>query len=307
MIPPDMIPIMSAIQADDKARARRLLHDLLKINPTAEAWYQASRLTESPEHELKCLKRALALDPYHTESRRRYNALQPARVQPDAAAAISDGRQFAPDVNRPKKLDTDTIPVLIDDDTLPLKRARPRRKKRGAWFYVGILSAALLSLVSSFFVLNFLGSPVPSQILGAITGDQPVTEIDGVPLEEVEDAPSKVEPSITRSLSRADTQSDTLAPGFAHEYEVSASAGEEFAVMVQFLSPTASDVRRNVAMLDPDGRSAGGRCESEALLDGDTGIVLLCRADVSGAWRLRILGRSGESTGLYFVSMENMR
>lgn len=302
MIPPDMIPVMSAIQAGDKARARRLLKDLLKIKPTAEAWYQASRLTESPKHELDCLKRALGLDPYHSDARRRYSALQTPTVQPGSAAS-GTGSQYAPDVNLPTKLSTETLPELLDE-TLPLKKARYKARRRGLWFYVGIVSVVLLTTVSSFFVLNFLGSPIPSQILGAFTGDQPVTEINGVPLEEVEDAVHQVEPSTTRPLGRSEPLSDTLPPGYVHEYELSVFSGEDFAVMVQFLSLSANDVRRNVAVIDPNGRDAGRRCQAESILEGDTGIAFACRSDVAGTWRLRILGRSGESTGLYFVSME---
>jgi hypothetical protein len=226
-------------------------------------------------------------------------------VQPDSAA-VATGSQYAADVDLPRKQITQTIPELVDE-TLPLKMARHKRKSRGLWFYVGIISVVLLSLVSSFFVLNFLGSPVPSQILGAITGDQPVTEIDGVPLDDVEDAVLQVEPSTTRALSRAEPQSDTLAPGFSHEYELFANSGEDFAVMVQFLSPSANDVPRNVAVIDPNGRDAGRRCQGESILEGNAGIAFLCRPDVGGTWRLRILGRSGESTGLYFVSMESFR
>ena len=299
MIPPDMIPIMSAIQAGDKARARRLLQAMLKINPSAEAWYQASRLTESPEHELKCLKKALAMDPYHVESRRRMLTLE----KPSGPAVVTHAEgQFAPDVARPKKLESETLPKLIDD-TIPLKKARPQRKKRSPWVYVGIAGAITLSLVSSFFVLTFLGSSVPGQILGAVTGEQPVTEIDGVPLEQVEDAPLKVEPSTVKNLPRENPLSDTLTAGIEHAYDFQADAGENLAIAVQFFSLGAGNVPRNVVILDPDGHEASSHCRHETIMDANSGAAFVCQIHLSGQWQIRILGRDGESTGAYVVTM----
>ncbi len=302
MIPPDMIPIMSAIQAGDKARARRLLHDLLKIQPSAEAWYQASRLTETPDHELKCLKKALALDPYHVESRRRMLALE----KPSGPAVVTHAEgQFAPDVARPKKLESQTLPRLIDD-TLPLKKARPQRKKRSPWVYVGIAGTIMLGLVSSCFVLTFLGSPVPGQILGVVTGQQPVTEIDGVPLDQVEDAALKVEPSSIKNLPRSSPLSDTLTAGIEHAYTFQADAGENIAVGVQFFSLGAGNVPRNVVILDPNGRNSSSHCRRETILDAHTGAAYVCQIHLSGQWEVRILGRDGESTGTYVVTMQRL-
>jgi hypothetical protein len=76
------------------------------------------------------------------------------------------------------------------------------------------------------------------------------------------------------------------------------------AVMVQFLSPTANSVSRNVAILDPAGENAEGECLRDSILQGDNGVVLDCRIQRTGVWRVRIFGRDGESTGAYVVSVE---
>ncbi|HLV36552.1 MAG TPA: hypothetical protein VKY59_15615, partial [Spirillospora sp.] len=170
MLSPDLIAVMNAINAGDKARARRLLQPLLKSNPTAEAWYQASRLTEKPEHELACLRQALGLDPLHVDARRRYHELQagtsppaqlqtaPAAPEPPTTARPAPPEPVAAPRSRP------TAPVATD---LPLKKVRHRRK-RGTWFYVGIIAAILMGLSSTYFVLLVLGSSLPGRLLGLI-------------------------------------------------------------------------------------------------------------------------------------------
>ena len=316
MIPPDLIPVLRAIQAGDKARARRLLSDMLKIYPTAEAWYLASQVTETTAHEIKCLQRALVIDPYHVEARRRLSRLAMGTAGPLEGAASGSAastetsplpppRQLAPDVLKPKKLSTQLTPALKpeDEQTPDLKPVR-RRKKRGTWFYLGLASTLLLSLTSVYFVMTVLGSSVPGSILGFFTGDQPITEIDGVPIEEVEDAVKLVEPSTTTPLRRSSPVSDALTPGYAHEYDFEVSRGEEIAIGVQFFSPTAQNVSRNVAIFDANGRDASGHCQEETIIDAHSGSAYICQIHVGGIWRLRILGREGESTGAYIVTME---
>jgi hypothetical protein len=255
----------------------------------------------------------LALNPYHVEARRRLSALEhgdatPAFqiAQPEKAAAVIPPNPptfLAPDVVVPKKRDTETLPAITKAEMKPLKRARQRRK-RGTWFYVGLLSAVLLSLASSYFVLTLLGSPIPGTVLGIFTGERPVTEIDGVPLEEVEDAVLIIEPADTKSLRRGSPLSDALSAGVSHEYEFEVFRGEEVAIAVQFFSPTAQNVPRNVAIFDADGRDATHRCQRETIIDGSSGAAFVCQVHVAGYWRVRILGRNNESTGAYIVTLE---
>lgn len=284
MLSPDLIAIMSAINAGDNARARQLLQPLLRSSPSAEAWYQASRLTETPEHEVACLKQALGLDPYHVEARRRYRQLQDTAV-PAAAPPPQPTVQ----------------PVQMT-----AKRARRPGRKRGTWFYVGVFATILLGLTCSYFVLLVIGSPIPGQLSGFVTGSPPVTEIDGVPLDQIPDAVFRIAPSRSTALPRAEAQADVLPPGVVHEYTFEAIGGTEVAIGIQFFSPTATRVSRNIAVLDPEGRDAESACARSSILQGDNGAAIICRIQRGGTWKVRLLGRVGESAGAYVVSIENL-
>jgi hypothetical protein len=79
------------------------------------------------------------------------------------------------------------------------------------------------------------------------------------------------------------------------------------AVYVQFLSLSANRVSRNVVLLRPNGSNATGGCERGTILQGDNNITLTCVLDTTGTWKIRILGRQGESVGVYFVGVEQMQ
>jgi hypothetical protein len=296
---PDLIRVIQAINAGDKALARRLIQPLLRNQPSAEAWYQASRLTETPEHERVCLQRALGYDPYHADARRRLSALQPPAPTSPAPPARQSAAAPQPG------LAEQPAPPLIPLDQ-PLKKARARRK-RGLRFYVILGSVLLLSLSSSFFVLWVLGSPFASQLKNLLGGPQPVVEIDGVPLERVPDAVYRVEPNSVAPLSRAEPLAGVLEHGLTHDYTFSVSAGEEIAIGVQFFSPMAQRVNRNLAIFGPDGRDAEAHCQRERILQGDSGAAIVCLAHQSGLWHVRLLGRSDESVCAYVVTVTALR
>ena len=132
MLSPDLIPVIHAINAGDKAHARRLLQPILKGAPDAEAWYQASRVTEKPEHEIACLKRAIAADPRHMDARRRLNELDVTRSAPPLATE--------PTPPKPRK-----PPELKKVELAPLKKER--RKKRSPWLYVPTRSRVILPAI----------------------------------------------------------------------------------------------------------------------------------------------------------------
>lgn len=302
MISPDLIPIVGAINAGDKARARTLLQSLLNTSPSAEAWYQASRVAEKPEHELVCLQRALGYDPLHREARRRLSELQPAPVPAVPTTPVTpDKRRTTTERNVATELVKDQPKPLLAED-VPLKKAR-RRRKRGTWFYIGIVAAVLLSLSSSYFVMLVLGSPLPGRLRSLLGAEAPVTEINGVPLDQVPDAVFKVAPSRSSAVTKVEPLADILEPGVAHEYTFEARAGEEVAIGIQFFSPSAQRVNRNIGILDPQGKDAVRQCSRDQILQGDNGAVITCQIDRSGVWQVRLLGREGESSGAYVVSV----
>ena len=306
MIQPDLIPIMRAIHDGDKSRARQLLKTLLRSKPSAEAWYLASQVTEKPAHEVECLKSAVAVDPRHTDARRRLAELGVDIMRPhEARTAPTPDSLPMPDLDdltmKGLAHEPKPAPVLSKDELAALRKSR-RRKQRGTWFWVGIGGAILLGLSSTYFVMLVLGSGIPGQLRGMIFGEQPVTEIEGVPLANVPDAIMRVAPSHGTELQRSEAVAEVMEPGFVHEHVFQAYSGEELAIGVQFLSLNANRVSRNLLILDPDGREV--RCQRDRILQGDNGAVLSCRIDKTGLWRLRLLGREGESTGVYVVSVE---
>ncbi len=221
---------------------------------------------------------------------------------------------------------------------------RPRRRrKRTIWTYISIASFISLSLSSSYVVLLVLGSAVPGRLRSVFTGIQPVfapestivyatpvavidgtpyyarpleeygsastnatpvTEINGTPVYARPDAVVVVIPAKSTELTRQQAISDILEPGFAHEYVFAAELGEELAIGVQFFSPTAQQVSRNVAILDPDGGDGERFCVRERILQGDNGVAFICPIHKAGQWKLRLFGREGESSGAYVVAIE---
>ena len=307
MIYPELVPVMRAINDGDHSRARQLLKSVLQTKPSAEAWYQASRVTEQPDHEVVCLKSAIAVDPRHIDARRRLAALGVEIRSTVEVAAVTAREEIAmPDMDDLTKGLTPepTAATGLSKEDLAELRKPSRRKKRGTWFWVGVAGAILLGLSSTYFVMLVMGSGIPGQLRGLIFGEQPVTEIEGVPLADVPDAIMQVEPSHGSELQRSEAVAEVMEPGFVHEHVFQAYSGEELAIGVQFLSLNANRVGRNVVILDPDGREV--RCQRDRILQGDNGAVLSCRISKTGLWRLRILGREGESTGVYVISVERL-
>lgn len=278
-------PIHDALKSGDKKTAQMLLQPLLKNQPSAEAWYLAAQACTTDEKAIWCLRKALELEPQHSGANRllfRLEGAKPASAQEQTSAANSD------------------VPLK------EVKRAKPVAKKRGTRRIIVVLSVLLLGSSCSLFTMNMVGlisGPITflTQLMG---GANPVTEVEGVPLAQVEDAPLRMTPSQSEPLEARDT--DVLEPGYLHEYTFSGQTGREMAVYVQFLSLAANRVSRNVVVMRPDGSNATRQCERDAILQGDNNITLTCSIDAGGTWKVRILGRAGESVGAYFVGVETL-
>lgn len=87
--------ISDSIKFGDTAHARELLDHVLREQPSADAWYLAAQVSESPAEMRTALKKALALDPHHSNAQRALAALEsmpapqaetPAPVAPAPAA-----------------------------------------------------------------------------------------------------------------------------------------------------------------------------------------------------------------------------
>lgn len=182
----------------------------------------------------------------------------------------------------------------------PLKRVR-RRRKRTLWGTVGILGFIILSITSTYIVLNIAG--IGGEIINFVTGDQPIAEVEGTPVELIDRPVLVVPPSTSSVLRSEDTQTNTLTDGHVHEYGFEVNNGDEVLIGVQFFAPTVLNVPDNVAVFAPDGTNADRSCDRQPMLDAQTGIGLICRISSGGVWTVRIFGREGESTGAYAVSL----
>lgn len=307
-MPDSLQPVREAIKAGDKRRARDLLRPLLVDDPTADTWFLAAQASPTREQAIGCLKRALALDPAHERAGRALSRLSTSTPVDDMLPPLA-----APVDNAPRTASEAALP--------PLKKVRSQRK-RSPWTLVGLAGSLLLSLSLTYAVLTALGSPIAAQVRAILGGEAPQAS-DGTPVFGQPRQPASgaggddasgsapvgsfiVRPSKSVELKRQQPVSDVLDAGFAHEYTFEAARGEEIAIGVQFLSPTAQRVGANVAIIGPDGYNAESRCQRDQILTDGSSVAFICTAHQGGTWKLQLFGRDGESTGVYVVTYERM-
>jgi serine/threonine protein kinase len=250
---------------------------------TADDWVKEAEVAPDTAEAIACLKKALELEPLHSKANRLLFQIEGAKSM------------------RPER----SVPTPVKAEELaPLKKVN-RQKKRGFWFYLGIVAFIISSLSTTFFVLSFTGSPLAGQITNIILGKRPVNEIGGTPVRNIPNVVLTVEPYQTKEIRDNQRVNDVLDSGIAHEYYFDVSSGEEVYIAVWFASPTANRVARNVAVLDQNGGDARSQCQSDQFLPGaDTNIGYICQVRESGRWQVRLFGIDGESTGAYFVTVE---
>jgi hypothetical protein len=96
-----------------------------------------------------------------------------------------------------------------------------------------------------------------------------------------------------------------LDPGIGHEYFFDVNTGDEISVGIWFVSPTATRVSRNVAILDANNANAESRCQRDTPFgEGDTNVAFSCPINLTGTWKVRVFGIEGESTGAYFITAD---
>ena len=295
-----LMPIRDALNAGDKKAAQKMLRPLLNDHPTAEMWRLAAQACTTTEKAIECLRRAVALDPFHDGANRLLFKLESAQSmmlvveeQPSVEMLTAPTHDLTP-------------PWAVTAETIAPPEVRQIKKKSHKTRNLLLLCLLLLGIAASVFTLNVVG--IISGPITALTmllgGAAPVRDIGGVPITEVEAASTLISPSHSEPLAGRDT--DVLEPGYQHEYTFDGRFGQEAAIYVQFLSLAANRVSRNVVLLRPDGTDATVECTRDTILQGDNNVALTCRLDATGEWRLRILGREGESVGAYFVGVEQL-
>jgi len=285
-------PIKDALEAGDKKTAQSLLLPLLKEKPTADLWVLASKASHSDEQAIDFLRRALTLDPYHNEANRRLFKLEGAK--PLAEQKKEQIQKQTQELAQAKK-----------EELPPLKKVR-RKRPNWARRILTLLGIFLLGSSCSLLTLNLIG--VVSGPITALTiitgGPQPVNEVQGVPIERVEDAPMRVEASQSEPALQRDT--DMLDHGYMHEYTFNGTSGRTMVIYVQFLSLTANRVSRNVAIVNPNGQNIVSSCQRDSILQGDNNVAYTCDLNQTGAYAVRVLGRRNESVGAYFIGVEEI-
>lgn len=288
--------IEATIQAGQLHEASQMLKPILKEQPSADAWYLAALIIKDsqPQKAIELLRRALALDSWHTASNRLLYHLEgtkPATMTPTQAEW---NRQIG--VKR-----VGEIQRRMQKDRHQRHQERQRRYTR-----IGCSFALIGSLSVSLFALRVIGimSTQMGTLFSLLGGPTPVAVVNGIPLSQVEDAVYYVSPVLS---APANSQSmEILDAGYLHEHTFQAQQGREMAIYVQFVSMNANRVGRNVAVLGPDGKSADDVCYRQRILKGDSNVAFTCLIDVSGTWSVRVLGRDTESVGAYFIGVESI-
>lgn len=292
------------IHAGDIPQARALLKSALAQQPTADLYYAAALVATSTEQARGFLRQAMALDPLHTDANRLHSALQQ-----QGGAAIRAARARLGTASPSPKRST----LLVPEITPEAIRAK-QRKRRRRWVFnpLTFVSVLVLSLSMSWLTMLLLGvgSAYTSRIAELFGGSAAVTTVDGVPITEVRNparslaVPVAYEDALERGGENA--LGEVLRDGVLHQYTFQGERGEELAIAVQFFSPFAENVAENVAVFDPEPKLAGNRCQRDFIIDRQTGVVFICRIDVSGAWRVRVFGQEGQSTGVYIVTVDRL-
>lgn len=333
--------IHAAIEAGDKKAARRMLKPLLDASPSAELWYMAACACENADQEVGCLRQALKIDMKYAPARARYRELKEASEiempSLDMLVLVDDGMSTYELVTEFPELQRFRPRPAVNIQAIKAQQSRRRSRQ---WTVIGCGGWILMSISLSYFVMTVLGSPLPAQVRQLFGGSTPIARDAGRPVfgqpdpsgendpadENViqladgplptpdgnsqtyaDDAAASgflVEASKSVVLTRGSPATDVLDPGFAHEYSFTATAGEEIAIAIQFFSPTARTVDKNVAILDSSDFNAENHCERDQIFTDNSGTAFICQIHQGGTWKLQVFGRENESAGVYIVTYD---
>lgn len=165
----------------------------------------------------------------------------------------------------------------------------------------------IFSVLFSFSIFRAAGlvsSGVTIKLAEILQQPTPIQRVNNVVLADAARPHLQITPSRVEIATAQDVE--VLDAGYLHEHYFNAIGGGEYAVYVQFISITAKKVSRNVMIVDPQNGEARERCLTQRILDDDTNIAFICNIDMSGRWRVLILGRDQESVGAYFVGVERL-
>ncbi len=278
-------PIRRAIRAEQKEIAREMLRPILNSRPTAEAWYLASQIADHQAQSVNFLRRALALDANHDGAKRGLLLLEGAKP---SVTSI------------PNLVSTDGTTVAAGTKAVGRQNAPSRNWSRTLW----LTFMLVLALAFAAFALDAIGAyqGLISAITVASGGPTPVSEVNGTPLAQVEGAAAVVPASQSKTASSRDA--DVIENGYLHEYQFTATTPQDITVNIQFYSLAARRVSHNIAVVAPDGTDLFPACTATGAPTDDRSVNVTCPLVNTGLYRVRVLGRSGESVGAYTIGVQ---
>jgi hypothetical protein len=289
--------IQTLIDKGDNKRARYYLKQILKEDPSADAWYMMALTLDDELQQIKCLRSALKMDAFHSPSNRLLH-----KVEGGMPLHEQEKRKR----EKEKRENREVVPLKKIEREMKKDRFQRHAERQRTRTRYGCLFSFLLSASCSLFAITAVGM-LPGFIgtmASIFGGPKPVYEVEGTPIEERPDAIVIMTPAQSNDASNQEVE--IMDHGYLHEYKFDAVQRESYAIYVQFMSVSANHVSRNVVIIDPEGTDATGLCERQRILEGDMGTAFTCQANMSGEWAVRILGVTGESIGAYFVGVEKL-
>jgi len=309
---PALEEVRRAIKAQDYARAKELLRPILKTQPSAEAWFLATYLTDDKEKKVDFARKALQLDPLHSGANRMLGPLKGEFTYTESTVERSE---------RAQKLLEEATAHHTTARNVNQRIARRKRSRRAlgcvTWFLVSSLCTATL-------VMNLIGVwTAPLGVVNQVSsGIAPVTQYEGVPLAQLE-FPVNVVPitlDTPYDSSTGEPAVNVLSHGHAHAYTFQMYGGRAMAVIIGFITPNPRDFKRNVAMYDAQGNDiTDSQCVQvdpppeiydqqpvfQTVAQYVSLLMLACPASMSGQYQVKIAGVEGESSGLYVFIVQD--
>ena len=85
--------VRRALKANDRATARKLLKTILQTEPSADAWTLAALVTDDRDQQIKCVRKALQLDEWHTDANRMLSRLESVSSASERGYHVDTGFQ----------------------------------------------------------------------------------------------------------------------------------------------------------------------------------------------------------------------
>ncbi len=214
--------VRAAMKQGDMPRAVEIIKTILKENPSADAWYQAARMSTDNANAQSCLRQALMLDPKHGPSLTLMRSLG------------GESKTFFGHLS-----DEIIIMIYEQSDKSLLLRRFPRQAQLAV---VGVATALILIgfLVSSAMLVSSLRAAMP----------QPYPTVEPVKLVSVEEMLDRFSQS---GLEMLDVQETTDARGARIvQFDLEGEQGKRYSVVVRVYDSVSALIAEWNASATPD-------------------------------------------------------